>query len=456
MQAWWIVVDNPDLRDVFHILHYEGHPSLWYLILWSVGRFTSSLVALKLVNAAIVIPIFMLIGLASPFSRLEKALLLLGYFVIFTFTVSSRVYSLALLLTVAYACLRSAPVRRDWGCAALLGLIANTTAFGTILAAALTVEFALYETPGKRRDLAAFRAALPMLALVALGAGAALLTAWPAADKSVDIDAAAAIGFSFQRLLTFIIAVFMLVFVPVPQPWWHPLPFSTVAQTATLMLLVIVAIWRLGRRGWGDGLILWITIIGTVAFLYRFMSHYGARHVGTVFLAFLVVIWLRRRGDTGVGRVALALLVLNAIGGIHAAAEAWVVPMSNAGPVARYLEAQGLDEDFVFTNQRDGAPLAGMLDKPVFFPQCRCFRRYMDWSNKEDGYDPHQEFAILREALDTRGRRESIVVFNAPLDDEQLDEAREAGFTIEKLTSFTGALVTQEDYWLYRAKIAGP
>lgn len=34
LHAWAIVVNSPNLATVFGILHYEGHPGLWHLLLW--------------------------------------------------------------------------------------------------------------------------------------------------------------------------------------------------------------------------------------------------------------------------------------------------------------------------------------------------------------------------------------------------------------------------------------
>jgi hypothetical protein len=34
LNAWGIAVASPSLADLFHNMHYEGHPALWHALLW--------------------------------------------------------------------------------------------------------------------------------------------------------------------------------------------------------------------------------------------------------------------------------------------------------------------------------------------------------------------------------------------------------------------------------------
>ena len=50
IQAWMIASDSTSLPNLFHNLRYDGHPALWYLLLYAVSRFTQRPVAMQVVH----------------------------------------------------------------------------------------------------------------------------------------------------------------------------------------------------------------------------------------------------------------------------------------------------------------------------------------------------------------------------------------------------------------------
>ena len=51
VNAWGISAASPTLSKLFYYVHYEGHPWLWYFILWFPSRLTHDPVAMKWVEA---------------------------------------------------------------------------------------------------------------------------------------------------------------------------------------------------------------------------------------------------------------------------------------------------------------------------------------------------------------------------------------------------------------------
>ena len=100
------------LSDLFANLRYTGHPGLWYLLVWAASWFTDSPYAVQVVHAGISVLLIAAIGLWSPFSRLEKVLLLCSYFVLFEYTVISRNYGIGMLLAFVYAQCRATQPER--------------------------------------------------------------------------------------------------------------------------------------------------------------------------------------------------------------------------------------------------------------------------------------------------------------------------------------------------------
>ncbi len=144
INAWGIAVASPTLRQLFTYLHFEAHPSIWYLLLWPVARFTANPLGMKAVQAGIGVAIYLWIALKSPFSRWEKLLLYCSYFVSFEYTVLSRMYGVLLLLALIYAYRRATRPGSILAFALLLGLMINTDIMGLLLSFALIAEYLVY------------------------------------------------------------------------------------------------------------------------------------------------------------------------------------------------------------------------------------------------------------------------------------------------------------------------
>ena len=143
IHTWGMVLASPSLSDLFANLRYTGHPGLWYLLVWAASWFTDSPYAVQVVHAGISVLLIAAIGLWSPFSRLEKVLLLCSYFVLFEYTVISRNYGISMLLAFVYAQCRATQPERLYLNGFLLGLLANTNMFGLVLSGAFACELAL-------------------------------------------------------------------------------------------------------------------------------------------------------------------------------------------------------------------------------------------------------------------------------------------------------------------------
>src|SRR6185437_15816935 len=104
LNALAITWASPTISSLFWHIHHEGHPWLWYVILWIPSRFTQSVLVLKFVQGIVSTAIILFVALRSPFRTWEKALVLAGYFFVFEYTVLSRMYGV-LLLEYAYTAL---------------------------------------------------------------------------------------------------------------------------------------------------------------------------------------------------------------------------------------------------------------------------------------------------------------------------------------------------------------
>ena len=135
LHSWNIAKGSQRLTDIFRNSRYEGHPPLWYIILWTISRFTHNLVAVQVVHLFIAaVPVFLLLF----FSRIPivtRLLIPFGYYLLFEYSVLSRNYAIAILLASLICMLmrRNVELKNAWYYL-LLFLLTNTHLLGALLA----------------------------------------------------------------------------------------------------------------------------------------------------------------------------------------------------------------------------------------------------------------------------------------------------------------------------------
>src|SRR5205085_8289856 len=102
-QAWAIARDSRSVGELFHNIRYEGHPPLWFLVLFGLSRFTRDIIAMRVISAVTGVVATALIVRFAPLSKLERALYSFGYFAAFEYLAISRSYGLGVALVVGYA-----------------------------------------------------------------------------------------------------------------------------------------------------------------------------------------------------------------------------------------------------------------------------------------------------------------------------------------------------------------
>src|SRR5262245_52207321 len=146
-QAWLLAAESGSLPELFHNLRHDGHPALWYLLLFAISRVTGALWPMQVLHLAIAAASVFLFARNAPFSRRARALFAFGYFPLFEYGVISRSYSLGLLFVLAFASLASWRIDPEGAVSKrilrgylplgiVLALLANANAYGWLLAAA--------------------------------------------------------------------------------------------------------------------------------------------------------------------------------------------------------------------------------------------------------------------------------------------------------------------------------
>src|SRR5215210_4982329 len=141
-QAWRMAIDSHGLAELVSNARYEGHPLLFHVMLQAVGLVSRSWWAAVVMHIVVACVAAWLVLRYAPFTRLQKVLLVFGYWSAYEYSVVVRPYGLGMMLAFAACIAWLAPRRRvGWTIVCLL-LLANTTAMGTLIAMALAATFA--------------------------------------------------------------------------------------------------------------------------------------------------------------------------------------------------------------------------------------------------------------------------------------------------------------------------
>ena len=145
-----LAANSPSLWSLWLKLKYEGHPGLWHALVWLITRFTSNPLWMQVLHIGLALGVWIIVYRWSPFSRLEKILLPLSYFLFWQYFVVSRSYVLIALIAFAFISLREKRPRPEFILWLLLGLLANVQVLGAIWSICLAVTLGM---DGLRRSL---------------------------------------------------------------------------------------------------------------------------------------------------------------------------------------------------------------------------------------------------------------------------------------------------------------
>jgi hypothetical protein len=461
LNAWGIAVASPTLGRLFHLIRYEAHPSLWYLLLWVPSRFTANPVAMKLVELPIGTSIYLFLALKSPFSRTEKALLFLSYFISFEYTVLSRMYGLLLLLALMYAYLRATRPERMLSVAAVLALMSNTDMMGILLSSAFALEYLVFQCR-EHRAWRERRGRLGAAVLIYLaGTAIGVLTLRPAKDiTSYNVGRIFGSATSPMHLAHAVLNVIVLPWLPIslqyPRLFWEPLADPHTLLYPIAFPFVLALLYATFRRNHSSLLILGLALFNLI--LFEHLVYFGfIRHHGMAFVGFLVALWIQRCSASRIPVGGYILLILSAVAGVLAAIGQWTHPFSNAGNIAKDIRAHHLDtQPLIGTYGFSAAAVAEMMEKPIYILDCNCIDTFEQYDNRRDDYDLIQVPDRMEQAMRRMKATKAAFVSTWPLPERQIQQLQSRGIRLSELGVFSGAEAPFDPTALYEVDRVNP
>jgi hypothetical protein len=457
-------------------LKYEAHPGLWHMLVWVITRVTSDPMWMQVLEIGLATGVWIIIYFWSPFSRLEKILLLLSYFLFWEYFVISRSYVLIALIGFAFIALRERRPRSQFILWLLLGALANVHMFGAIWSMVLAAMFAIEGV--QRRSLAVAEVAMYLVLLVL-----AIATMLPASDYGPwghDVQ------FSVSRFNSDLVVPFgalvplgpdsireAIAFMLRPETasiphFWDLNPTAAfvslthadtdhLVRLALVFVLPIVACWFIARD---PLLVLEFTLVYLGILLFANIWGYPgeARHHGVVFLALVASAWtarLRYSPATWSLRVLGALLIINACSGVLTLASE-LRPFSEGYNAATWIKQNNLADSFLIgTRDAETSTVAGYLGRQIYYLDCQCRGSFIVWNHKRQGYISSEEFGRrLTKAVALAGQHDVILIRSQPITVEDITSA--PNLSVAMLKSLTDASETDENFWIYRVSERRP
>jgi hypothetical protein len=471
LQAWLIAEGSGSLRELVRNMSYDGHPPLWYLLLYVASRLTDDPSAMQFLHVGIATAAAYVFARHAPFSRLNRALFCFGYFPAYEYAVISRNYAAGVLcLFVFCAAYRAGAGKRYLPLAVPLALLANTSAYGLMLAAALSLMLA-YEFLREPRLWGRVRERWPEVGAAALVmAAAAGLAAWqmyPPADSGNVLYRTSDLGIDGVRYplaWPFTLSVFWRAFAPLPRLSYHlwngnaldaesPVVavLSFVILAATVLTLVV-----LRRRA---ALVAYLAGTGAILLFVHTKFYGSVRHHGHIYVLFVACLWLAARAPEdapllprGVNeraarfikrhgaRVAAAFLAFHVLDAAYFCRADWLYPFSRSRDAAELIRARGLEGLYVVADQdAQVSPVTAYLHKKFYYQRADREGTFVVWDKAWRSWPEQNLLLTARRKASERGEPVLVVSnYRLPPDD-----------STEPVAEITGSIVSDEDYYIY-------
>lgn len=354
-QAWLLARDSSLGELLTQRLRYEGHPALWYLLLFVPAKLGLPYASVQVIAGIAAVAGAYVLARRSPFPLPVKALLLFSFVIGYQYAVVARSYALVPLLLFLLAHLYPRKTERIGTFTVLLVLLANVSVHGLLIAGSIAAVHGLdllrgwrtLDASTRRRNVLAGGGFAATVALVALQ----LL-------PPADLTAGSGWNLSPDRYLT--IAPRFLNSAYTGRP------------LVTLIAVGLSAWWFWRTRT----LLLWALPTLALATLAA-VKYFNLWHDGLPFLVWVFALWVSWTRTPKPGRatgllrpgllVALALVLpVHLAWWAQTAAHDFANPYSGAEAAAEFLQETGLVEQEVWARSFHTIGLQPYFDRNIF------------------------------------------------------------------------------------------
>ncbi len=482
IQAWLIARESGSFTGLLHNMDYEGHPPLWYLVIWMLESLFSSIRVVQFANIAFTaVAVWYLLRLEC-IPRVFRLLWPFTYLLFYEYGTISRNYSIGiacLLVALFYAFEQ----RRVTPAYLFLALAAMTSVYCAAIAGAIGASWALFGARGDKQNTLAmeFRSALGgryiLMALLAVTIIIAGLVALPPADGTLQprlrinwtgIESVVAMFLRGVFLAPDVSALrwngphlLDMLGTSLALEFWLALAFVAGVAILARHSLVLLAYWLM-------------VVVGLVAVGLVTNRFEQWRHIGQAAVAFAV--WYamycylqpgapdQRMRASAVAAIVTVFLASNLVGTIPAVVADIKRPFSYGTKVAQFLRSRYDPSDTLLLGYEDSRVSTVHAFAPRFpfiYLNTGVPGGYVRWG-KQRKYKLLSQRHIIAAAAE-RGcaapdeRRRVLVSHMDPYGAWGhiylwVDAETTAKYAIKPIAKFTGSISGDEDLFLYEMK----
>ena len=431
LQAWLIARDSHSLLELLHTLRYEGHPALWYLLLYLPAHLSWNPAAMQALNYVLSLATAGLILSAREIPRAWRLLFVTSYFFFYQYGVIARSYELTVLLLIAASRCLLTDRPRPRLAALLLGLAVNAHFFAVPVAIVMALWYFVFAEPKRHirlhhRDL---RSAALTLSIALL---ACYLTVRPAPDISPQVVPQVPLGAAFLDVGSSAWQMFLPYLPSAVRLLIGPLYSAAPACVLSLAFFSAAVFVLRSRQARLFFLASALTELPAMALSIRTPDVY---HFGIIFAAWFIALCMdgsaaaadgaqHRASHFTMPRAAASSLLLSALAmqTLSAAAMSaleWHRPYSAAKEAAAWLKQNRLDRNPLVLEPSETLAIVGYLQRPsAYDPSCRCFASYALRDTRRE-----MERVATRDDLQAARGDSSlpvVLVSNTPIDPARL------------------------------------
>ena len=464
LQAWLLGRDSETILDLFRNLKYEGHPILWHLGLFFIGKLTHNPLFMQIYHILIATGVVFLFARYSPFTRFQKVLFSFGYYPLYEYAAISRNYSIGLLLIFAFCTIyMSNRTNKFIYLAIVLFFLAHTNIYGLILTICLFWYFLIdtfLDMQKKKWDSKKKIHLILTILIVFIGILTSVIQIIPPPDTGYAVGWHT--NWDQDRFLSVAESVYK-AFVPVPVNelhFWNTNIINSQSISILLSVLILIISIILFVR---TPMVLMLFLSGTGGLLLFMYSKYIGfpRHQGHLFILFIASIWLAgktkfnlklfrtkflTKGLTAIKYIFVTLLlVTNMYAGILSSYLDSKYTFSMGMMAAKYINDNQLNKK-PLAGHRDYAvvSVAGYLEKQIYYPRGNRIGSFIIYNNKRTPFGNKRALRLIKRHSKDKWK-DTVLIFNSKPKKKILR-------VIKIIESFEGSIVQNENFYICKPR----
>ena len=459
LHSWNIAKASNSFADVISNTRYEGHPPLWYSLLWVISKFTHDVSVMQWLQLIIIISINFLILFVSPFPFSTRLLIPFGYFFLYEYSAFSRNYAIGFLVAFSMCIILHQNFKyRILLYYTFLFLLANTHLLALVLATGFHIHFLLNYFEKKKKAKVLLHTTIGLAVLLP-----SVYFIFPPADSSLNTD------FWLQRLdsnrFSAIVKAPVRAFLPMPAWWdyhfWNT-HFLVQAQTQLPFLKWIIGLLSIA-------LLLFTTLIlkkdkKTISFYLAILLLFfllsiiipfaNSRQAGFIFIGFLLSYWLfcyNNAISRSQNKILTTLLVIQIIAGAFSVVKEMKYPFSNDFHVKEVIKKVPAGNKWV-TDYWCLNTILAYIDTSAYCIDLQKEKSYLQWNEEiktmlqfRNRYYEGMNALFERENL----KSTYMITIQSLQNIAKTDSLFLTNYKVTLVDEYTGAIEKASDLYLY-------